>query len=61
MLFRSTKVSPRREGDIAAMQANVTRAVDVLGWRAIHNLEDMVRSTWGWQSANPDGYAGNKA
>ena len=57
----ATKVSPRREGDIAAMQADVTRAVDILGWRATHDLEDMVRSTWGWQSANPNGYAGNRA
>lgn len=50
------QIAPRRAGDIAAMQADVTRAREVLGWTATHDLDDMVRSTWGWQSANPDGY-----
>jgi len=50
------KIAPRRAGDIAAMQADVTRARDILGWSATHDLDDMVRSTWGWQSANPNGY-----
>lgn len=53
----ATQVSPRRAGDIAAMQADVTRAANVLGWKATHDLDDMVHSTWGWQSANPNGYA----
>jgi UDP-glucose 4-epimerase len=48
----------RRTGDIAAMQANASRAHAELGWQAEHSLDDMTASTWAWQSANPDGYEG---
>lgn len=50
-------IKPRRAGDIAAMQANAARANAELGWTATHDLDDMARSTWNWQSANPNGYA----
>ncbi len=50
------KVTPRRDGDIAAMQADPSRAAAEMGWRATHSLDDMARSTWDWQSGNPDGY-----
>jgi len=49
-------IKPRRAGDIAAMQANAARANAELGWKATHSLDDMARSTWDWQSANPNGY-----
>ena len=49
-------IKPRRAGDIAAMQANATRANEEMGWKATHGLADMARSTWDWQSKNPDGY-----
>ncbi|SIT87489.1 UDP-glucose 4-epimerase [Yoonia rosea] len=49
----------RREGDIAAMQADATRANAELGWKATHDLDAMTASTWAWQSANPDGYDGS--
>ena len=49
-------VAPRRAGDIATMQANAARANAELGWQATHDLDDMARSTWNWQSQNPDGY-----
>ena len=49
-------IKPRRAGDIAAMQANAARANAELGWKATHTLDDMARSTWDWQSANPNGY-----
>lgn len=51
-----TQISPRRAGDVAAMQADVSRAATELGWQATHDLDDMVKSTWSWQSQNPDGY-----
>lgn len=51
-----TQISPRRAGDVAAMQADASRAATELGWQATHDLDDMVKSTWGWQSQNPDGY-----
>ncbi len=51
------QVAPRRDGDIAAMQADPARAAAEMGWKATHTLDDMARSTWDWQSRNPDGYA----
>ena len=50
------QVAPRRTGDIAAMQADASRATTELGWTATHTLDDMTASTWAWQSANLDGY-----
>jgi UDP-glucose 4-epimerase len=49
------QVAPRRAGDIAAMQADASRAATELGWTATHDLDDMTASTWAWQSANLDG------
>jgi UDP-glucose 4-epimerase len=50
------QVAPRRAGDIAAMQADASRAAVELGWKATHDLDDMTTSTWAWQSNNLDGY-----
>ena len=50
------KVAPRRAGDIAAMQADASRAKSEMGWVATHDLNDMAASTWAWQSTNPNGY-----
>jgi len=50
------RVVPRRAGDVAQMCANVAKAQRLLGWQAQMGLEEMCRSTWAWQSANPTGY-----
>ena len=50
------RVVPRRAGDVAQMCANVAKAQRLLGWQAQMGLEEMCRSTWAWQSANPAGY-----
>ncbi|SDF09405.1 UDP-glucose 4-epimerase GalE [Limimaricola pyoseonensis] len=50
------EIAPRRAGDIAAIQADPSRAARDLGWRAEHGLREMVASHWNWQSRNPDGY-----
>lgn len=50
------RIASRRAGDAPISLADPTRARDVLGWRAEHSLDDMCRSTWVWQSGNPDGY-----
>jgi UDP-glucose 4-epimerase len=55
----STRQSARRAGDIAAMQADASHANARLGWRAVHDLDDMTASTWAWQSKNPNGYKGS--
>jgi UDP-glucose 4-epimerase len=50
------EVHPRRAGDIAEMRADCAKAEASLGWRAAFGVDDMVRSLWAWQSANPEGY-----
>ncbi len=52
------RIAPRRSGDIAACYADVTKAHEVLGWRARLDIDDMCRSAWNWQSQNPNGYEG---
>ncbi len=48
--------APRRPGDVAACLADPTRALELLGWRAVENLATMCRDGWGWQTSNPSGY-----
>ena len=50
------EVVARREGDIARSVADPSKAQAALGWRAEHGLDEMCRSTWAWQAANPEGY-----
>ncbi len=50
---------PRRPGDIAEYYADATKAAEELGWRTEHGVEDIVRDTYRWQKANPEGYPGD--
>ncbi|MCK5760271.1 MAG: UDP-glucose 4-epimerase GalE [Candidatus Delongbacteria bacterium] len=50
------EVGPRRDGDIAEVLADPTKANNELGWKAEYGLEDMVDSAWKWQKENPKGY-----
>lgn len=50
------EVAPRRSGDIASCYADPSHAAEKLGWKARHNLEEMLRDTWRWQHQNPEGY-----
>jgi UDP-glucose 4-epimerase len=43
------KIVGRREGDIEQIWADPHHANEVLGWKAIENIEDTLRSTWKWQ------------
>ena len=52
------RIAPRRSGDIAACYADVTKAKEILGWRAKLDIDDMCHSAWNWQSHNPNGYEG---
>jgi UDP-glucose 4-epimerase len=49
-------IAPRRPGDIATCYAQPDKAKTLLGWQAEKTLDDMVRDSWHWQSANPNGY-----
>jgi len=39
-------IGPRREGDLPAFWADATKAKNILGWEAVHSVEDMCRSAW---------------
>jgi UDP-glucose 4-epimerase len=41
----------RRQGDVAASYADVTKAADELGWKATRDLADMCRDSWRWQQS----------
>lgn len=48
--------APRRPGDIAACYADPSRAEQLLGWKAKHDLQRMCEDSWRWQRDNPHGY-----
>ena len=50
------EITDRRPGDIAECYADVSKARELLGWKAEKTLTDMCRDSWRWQSANPNGY-----
>jgi UDP-glucose 4-epimerase len=49
-------LTDRRPGDIATCYADASKALKVLNWSAKRDLEEMCRSSWHWQKANPNGY-----
>jgi UDP-glucose 4-epimerase len=42
--------APPRPGELQRSVLDASRAVDELGWRPEHNLEDGLRETWEWMS-----------
>ena len=50
------EIKERRAGDVATCYANVDKAKKELDFSCIYSIEDMVESTWKWQSKNPNGY-----
>jgi UDP-glucose 4-epimerase len=50
------RVAPRRAGDVAQCWADPALALRLLGWQALHTLDDMCTDAWRWQRANPNGY-----
>ncbi len=47
----TAEIEPRRAGDPARIVGDPGRIADVLGWRARHDLTDIVRSAWeAWQA-----------
>lgn len=51
-----SRIVPRRQGDAPVSRADPTRARHLLGWQAVHDLDEMCRSAWVWQASNPEGY-----
>ncbi|MFH9013692.1 UDP-glucose 4-epimerase GalE [Streptomyces sp. NPDC017943] len=49
------EVAPRRPGDPARVVASADRAAAELGWKARHDVRDMVTSAWqGWVRLHPE-------
>jgi UDP-glucose 4-epimerase len=46
------EVVERREGDVAATWADVTRAESVLGWKTTRDLSEMCADSWRWQQGS---------
>jgi len=42
---------PRRPGDVVAVFANNTKAVQDLGWKIRYTLEDMMQTAWAWEQS----------
>lgn len=52
------EMCPRRDGDIAEIFCDASRAAEEMGWVARYDVDRMCEDSWRWQSSNPDGYAG---
>jgi UDP-glucose 4-epimerase len=55
----AARVVARREGDCAALVANISRAEEELGWAAQHTVTQMLESAWSWRRQHPQGYSGS--
>jgi UDP-glucose 4-epimerase len=43
------EISQRRNGDVASCYANTKKANNILGWKPMLKLEDMIASTWNFE------------
>ncbi|MDL5201901.1 UDP-glucose 4-epimerase GalE [Streptomyces sp. ALI-76-A] len=56
---RPPAVGPRRPGDPARVVASADRAAAELGWKAKHDIQDMITSAWaGWVRLHPEAARG---
>ncbi|WP_328339386.1 UDP-glucose 4-epimerase GalE [Streptomyces violaceus] len=56
---RPPTVSPRRPGDPARVVASADRSATELGWKAGHDVQDMITSAWeGWVRQHPEARRG---
>jgi UDP-glucose 4-epimerase len=51
------KISSRRPGDVPAVWADATKAINKIGFKSTLGIVEMCRDTWRWQSSNPTGYS----
>ena len=43
------ELAPRRDGDVSAVYADITKAKEVLNWSPEHSLEAMLRDAWNFE------------
>ena len=51
-------VEPRRGGDPSVLIASNKKAAEVLGWKPVLGLDQIVSDAWEWHSGHPNGYEG---
>lgn len=51
-------VEPRRAGDPSVLIASNKKAAEVLGWKPVRGLEQIISDAWAWHSSHPNGYEG---
>lgn len=44
---------PRREGDVAAVYADNTKAKKILGWKLKYDIDEIMRTAWLWEQKRP--------
>ena len=49
------KIMPRRAGDIAWCYSEPKKALELFGWKAEYDLDDMCRDGWNFTQKNPNG------
>ena len=50
------KIADRRQGDVAVIYGDPSKAKKELGWEAQYGIKEMCRDSWNWQKNNPNGY-----
>lgn len=50
------RFSKRRNGDVASVYADTTKANTLLKWKAELSLEEMCKDAWNWKQKNKNGY-----
>ncbi len=55
------KTGPRRPGDVVAIYANNTKAVNELGWHIKYDIHAMMKTAWDWELKIKQDEALNKA
>ena len=53
-----TVAEPRRGGDPSVLIASNKKAAQVLGWKPVLGLEQIISDAWAWHSGHPNGYEG---
>ena len=51
-------VEPRRGGDPSVLIASNKKATEVLGWKPVLGLDQIISDAWAWHSGHPNGYEG---
>lgn len=48
-IFPEYEIGPRRPGDVISIYADNRKAVELLKWKPVYDLNDIVRTAWEWE------------